>query len=61
MDDLNYVIARLIADGKEKWPDVSKETGVPLDTIIKVARRKTMNPRFHTIAPLTRYYRERGA
>lgn len=57
MDDLNYVVKRLLADGKERWPVVADKTGVPVDTIIKVARRHTRNPRFHTIDPLVKYYR----
>ena len=63
MDDLNYVVERLLADGKGRWSEVSDKTGVPVDTIIKVARGHTRNPRFHTIDPLTKYYRslEQGA
>ena len=61
MDDLKYVVDRLIADGKDKWPDIAEKTGVPVDTIIKVARRQTLNPRFHTINPLVKYYREVAA
>lgn len=57
MDDLNYVIARLRADGKECWEKVSRETGVPLNTLIKVARGHTKNPRYHTITPLVIYYK----
>ena len=57
MDDLTFVVSRLMADGKDKWELVAEKTGVPVDTIIKVARRQTKNPRFYTIDPLTKYYR----
>lgn len=57
MDDLAYVVARLMADGKKRWRDIAEKTGVPVDTIIKVARGHTRNPRFHTIDPLAKYYR----
>ena len=59
MDDLTFVVSCLIADGKDKWETVAKETGVPVDTIIKVARRQTLNPRFYTINPLIAYYQAR--
>lgn len=57
MDDLNFVIERLKADGKAQWPVIAEKTGVPVDTIIKVARGQTTNPRFRTIDPLVKYYR----
>lgn len=59
MDDLTYVVHRLMAD-KDRWPEIAQKTGVPVDTLIKIARQQTTNPRFHTITPLVEYYR-RGA
>lgn len=57
MDDLDFVRSCLLADGKDKWPQIAEKTGVPVDTLIKVARGHTRNPRFHTVDPLTKYYR----
>lgn len=57
MDDLTFVVQKLMADGKDRWPAVSEKTGVPVDTIIKVARGHTKNPRYQTLAPLIKHYR----
>lgn len=57
MDDLDYVIERLKADGKDRWPEVAEKTGVSVHTLIKVARGQTINPRFRTIEPVSKYYR----
>lgn len=57
MDDLDFVVGKLDQDGKEKWPAVATAAGIPFNTLLKIARRTTKNPRWQTLAPLIEYYR----
>lgn len=61
MDDLELVVKKLRAGGRHFWPAVSERTGVPVDTIIKIARRQTKDPRWQTIAPLIKFFKRAGS
>lgn len=55
MDALEFVRDRL--RGKA-WPDyrrIAAATGVPAFTVYNIARGRTANPRWHTLAPLRAY------
>lgn len=60
MDDLTFVVTRLKAEGKEQWGAVAEATGIPLNTLIKVARGYTKHPRYQTLRPLVEHYRRAG-
>lgn len=44
---------------KGRWPLIAEETGVPLRTIEKIARRETQDPTVSRIEKLERYFRRR--
>lgn len=52
---VEFVVRRLIKAGPQAWPTIADATEVPLDTLIKVARGYTANPRYKTLAPLVAY------
>lgn len=52
-----FVIERLQAM-KGRWPTIAEESGVPLRTMEKIARREIPNPGVKTVEQLARYFRE---
>jgi predicted transcriptional regulator len=60
MDDmLEYVLARL-DETKGQWREIAEASGVPYDTLTKVAQRKNKNPRVQTVQPLADYFRAKS-
>lgn len=56
-----YVVERLNDDPNKSgraWKVIAYESGVPLRTIEKIARRTTENPRIQTIEKLANYFRK---
>jgi len=53
--DYDYVMERL-AQKKGQWPSIAEASGVPKDTLVKVAQGKT-DPRASTVDRLVRYFR----
>jgi hypothetical protein len=57
MQDIHdFVVRSLEAAGKEKWPEIAEATDISVHTIIKVARRQTISPRYKTLAPLAKHF-----
>lgn len=48
----DFVVRRLQDAGPKRWQEISDESGVPLRTIEKVARRVYKSHRMVTIEPL---------
>ncbi|MEM5461602.1 hypothetical protein VSR69_43595 [Paraburkholderia phytofirmans] len=56
---LSTVLRRL--DGmKGEWPDVAKESGVPYQTLTKIACRIVADPRISTVQTLFDYFAARS-
>ena len=55
---LNQVISNLRAAGPKAWDDIAEKTGIPKDTIRKIAYRDRKNPRISTLQPLVRHFEE---
>lgn len=53
---LEYVLARL-EESKGQWRQISEASGVPYDTLTKVAQRQNENPRVRTVQQLADYFR----
>ena len=52
---LNFVLARL--DRREpRWTDVARATGVPYDTLKKIATRRTPNPGVQNVQRLADFF-----
>jgi predicted transcriptional regulator len=51
------VVMRLAAV-KGRWRYVAERSGVPYDTVTKIAQRKTKNPRINTITSIDSALRE---
>lgn len=54
-----FVVERLAAS-RGKWPEIVRSTGVPIQTISRIALRQTTNPRINTVERLAAYFRVRG-
>jgi len=54
-NSLNFVIASLAAE-KGNWRKVSADSGIPYDTLTKIAQRRVKNPRFSTVQKLAKYF-----
>lgn len=55
-----YVLDELQAV-KGTWPTVAEESGIPLRSLEKIARREFKNPGVMQIEILARYFRNRAA
>lgn len=60
IDSVENVVRRL-GEKKGQWGRVSETSGVPYDTVTKIAQGKTKNPRINTIERLDRALREMEA
>lgn len=59
---LKYVQERLPAPGdKQALEEVSKGSGVPYHTLLKIAKGETGDPRVSTVETLIRYFQAREA
>lgn len=52
---LKFVLARLDEVGQDAWEEIAEKSGVPYDTLIKVGKRITKNPRVETAQLLYNY------
>lgn len=59
MDLLKFVLAKL-EKNRGRWPAIAEASGVPYDTITKIAQRQT-DPRVSTVQKLANYFREKTA
>jgi predicted transcriptional regulator len=57
---LEYVLARL-DETKGQWREIAEASGVPYDTLTKVAQRRNANPRVGTVQQLADYFRAQRA
>ena len=57
---LEFVRARL-ESSKGKWPAIAEATGVPYDTITKIAQGTIEDPGVSKVQKLANYFRERTA
>lgn len=55
MNELEFVRIELMAIGRAGWAEVSESTGVPFQTLSKVAYGHTENPRYLTVRGLFDY------
>ena len=53
---LDYVLIQL-EDSKGQWREIADASGVPYDTLTKVAQRRNENPRVNTVQQLADYFR----
>ena len=58
-DLLPFVRTNLRAVGKDVWPAISEATGVPCNTLRKLAYNDRKNPRLSTIEPVAKWFKER--
>lgn len=62
MENLHdFVVRRLNEVGRHEWPSIAGATDVSVHTIIKIAKREIVSPRFDKLDPLARYLREHRA
>jgi hypothetical protein len=52
---LEDLLSRLDAD-KGRWPEISRASGVPYFTMMKLVQRRTRNPQIKTVQALVDYY-----
>jgi hypothetical protein len=57
-DILGYVRGEL-EKNRGTWPTIADETGVPYDTITKIAQRQIVDPKVSKVQILANYFRER--
>ena len=55
---IEFVIQCLRDSMPKRWPEIAKKTGVPEDTIRKIAYRDTKDPRSSTLDALHSYFEE---
>jgi len=53
---LEYVLRKL-EESRGTWPDIAEKTGVPYDTITKIAQRKIEDPKVSKLQTLADYFR----
>lgn len=54
-NSLTFVVASLEAN-KGNWKRISADSGIPYDTLTKIAQKKVKNPRFSTVQKLAKYF-----
>jgi predicted transcriptional regulator len=59
-DLLQYVLDQL-ESRKGQWPAIAEETGVPYDTITKIAQGQIEDPKVSKVQRLANYFREKAA
>lgn len=59
-DILAYVLGQLEAT-RGQWPTIAAESGVPYDTITKIAQRQIEDPKVSKLQRLANYFRAREA
>jgi len=60
MENLHdFVVRRLNELGRPEWQAVADATDVSVHTIIKIAKREIVSPRYDKIEPLVHYLRQR--
>jgi hypothetical protein len=60
MENLHdFVVRRLNEIGRSEWKSVAEATDVSIHTIIKIATREIVSPRYDKLDPLARHLRER--
>lgn len=59
-DLLAYVLAQLNAR-RGRWPTIAIESGVPYDTITKIAQRQIEDPGVSKVQRLANYFRSQKA
>ncbi len=55
-DILDYVLVKL-EQSKGRWPAIAADTGVPYDTITKIAQRQIEDPKVSKLQTLANYFR----
>jgi len=53
---IDFVVRSLREAMPRRWPEISRESGVPESTIRKIAYRETRDPRASTLDDLHRYF-----
>jgi hypothetical protein len=60
MENLHdFVVRRLNEIGRSEWKSVAAATDVSIHTIIKIATREIVSPRYDKLDPLAQHLRER--
>jgi hypothetical protein len=60
MENLHdFVVRRLNEIGRAEWQSVADATDVSVHTIIKIAKREIVSPRYDKLDPLAQHLRER--
>ena len=61
-EDIHQFVLTRLDEAKGRWPEISIKTGVPYQTLTKIAQRRTRNPGIGHIQKLADYFRtERAA
>jgi transcriptional regulator with XRE-family HTH domain len=58
MDDIHQYVLNQLDDAKGRWPEIATKTGVPYQTLTKIAQRRTRNPGIGHIQKLADYFRQ---
>lgn len=51
-----FVVARLRAAMPKNWPAIATQSGVPEDTLRKIAYRETTDPRISSVQKLANHF-----
>jgi hypothetical protein len=57
-DILDYVLQKL-EETRGDWPAIARESGVPYDTITKIAQRQIEDPKVGKLQRLANFFRAR--
>lgn len=49
-------VVRCLQEAKGSWARISRETGLPYSTIVRIAQGKVKDPRIGTLQPLIDYF-----
>jgi glucose-6-phosphate dehydrogenase assembly protein OpcA len=55
-DILSYVLRKL-EETRGQWPAIARASGVPYDTITKIAQRQIEDPKVNKVQRLANYFR----
>jgi hypothetical protein len=61
MLDFNAILRRLSGLNREDLRHIADSSGVPFDTLLKIANGETKNPRVLTVEPLVAYFERETA
>lgn len=55
--DILLYVRQQLEERKGTWPTIAEETGIPYDTITKIAQRQIEDPKVSKVQVLANYFR----